>query len=159
MVVKYFSYIHPDNSNHMAYQRLKIALIFLFVTTVCFISYGQRIKWSKDGNSYFRVEQNEIVQYTMPEQQKKVIVSKKQLTPAGRQEALPVNFFSFSDDQQKALIFTNTKKVWRINTRGDYWVLDLATNSLTKLGKSRPESSLMFAKFSPDGSHVAYLSE
>ncbi|MEM6380213.1 MAG: DPP IV N-terminal domain-containing protein, partial [Bacteroidota bacterium] len=39
------------------------------------------------------------------------------------------------------------------------WVLNLANNSLQQLGKERPESSLMFAKFSPNGEKVAYVSE
>ena len=33
------------------------------------------------------------------------------------------------------LIFTNTRKVWRYHTRGDYWVLDMKTGKLTQLGK------------------------
>jgi dipeptidyl-peptidase-4 len=33
-----------------------------------------------------------------------------------------------------ALVFTNGQRVWRRNTRGDYWVLDLPTRKLTRLG-------------------------
>jgi dipeptidyl-peptidase-4 len=47
--------------------------------------------------------------------------------------------------------------VWRQNTRGDYWVLDLGSGVLQKLGGDAPEAALMFAKFSPDGSRVAYV--
>jgi dipeptidyl-peptidase-4 len=47
--------------------------------------------------------------------------------------------------------------VWRENTRGDYWVLDLASHQLRKLGGDAPKSTLMFAKFSPDGGRVAYV--
>ncbi|HWB90826.1 MAG TPA: DPP IV N-terminal domain-containing protein, partial [Puia sp.] len=50
-------------------------------------------------------------------------------------------------------------RVWRYDTRGDYWVLDRMTRQLMQLGKGRPESSLQFAKFSPDGRQVAYVSE
>ena len=57
------------------------------------------------------------------------------------------------------MIFTNSKKVWRQNTRGDYWLLDLETHGFRQLGKSRPPSSLMFAKISPDGTKAAYTSE
>ena len=60
---------------------------------------------------------------------------------------------------KKILLFTNTKKVWRLHTKGDYWVLNIATGLLQQLGKTLPESSLMFAKFSPDGTSVAYVSE
>ena len=55
-------------------------------------------------------------------------------------------------------MFTNTKRVWRLNTKGDYWVLDRSTGSLKQLGKTLPPSSLMFAKFSPDGNSVGYVS-
>jgi dipeptidyl-peptidase-4 len=67
--------------------------------------------------------------------------------------------YEFSEDQNKLLIYTNSAQVWRINTKGDYWVLTLADNSLKKLGSNRPKSSMMFAKFSPDASKVAYVSE
>ena len=59
--------------------------------------------------------------------------------------------YVWSADGARLLIFTNTSKVWRQNTRGDYWVLDLASGRLTQAGRqARPASSLMFAKFSPD---------
>jgi dipeptidyl-peptidase-4 len=57
------------------------------------------------------------------------------------------------------LVYTNSKKVWRLNTRGDYWVLDIASGKLTKLGGDAKPSTLMFAKFSPDGTKVGYVRE
>ena len=61
-------------------------------------------------------------------------------------------------DGRRLLIFTNTRKVWRQNTRGDYWVLDVGGGGAPKkLGGPAPEASLMFAKFSPDGTRVAYV--
>ena len=54
------------------------------------------------------------------------------------------------------LIFCS-KKVWRENTRGDYYVLDIMDGKLHKLGGKGPESTLMFAKFSPDATKVAYV--
>jgi dipeptidyl-peptidase-4 len=120
--------------------------------------HAQGIKWSKDGNSYYSVQGGELVQIALPQSAKTVLISKDQLTPAGQK---PVTFrsFSFSDDDKKILLFTNTKKVWRLNTRGDYWVFDRNANSLKQVGKDRPAASLMFAKFSPDGSKVAYVSD
>ena len=57
------------------------------------------------------------------------------------------------------LIFTNARKVWRYNTRGDYWVMDMDGRRLRKLGGDAPPSTLMFAKFSPDGNRVGYVRE
>jgi dipeptidyl-peptidase 4 len=136
----------------------RIVTLFVFII-VCFTSGAQQIKWSDDGNSYYRIEQNEINQYTLPDRKKTVLVSKQQLTPAGKNEALKISHYSFSDDQKKILLFTNTQRVWRLNTKGDYWVLDMTSGSLTRIGKNQPPSSMMFAKFSPDGMKVAYVSD
>jgi len=58
------------------------------------------------------------------------------------------------------LVFTNTKPVWQLNTRGDYWVLDRKSGGLRQLGgREAKPSTLMFAKFSPDGGRVAYVRE
>jgi dipeptidyl-peptidase-4 len=116
------------------------------------------MRWAKDGNSYYRVEAGQLMQVVLPQNTKTVLLTKEQLTPAG-QKPLSFRSFSFSEDDKKILLFTNTKKVWRLNTKGDYWVFDRNTNTLKQVGKDRPASSLMFAKFSPDGSKVAYVSE
>lgn len=116
------------------------------------------IRWAKDGNSYYNVQGGELLQFVLPANTRTVLLSKEQLAPAG-QQPLAFRSFSFSEDDKKVLLFTNTKKVWRLNTRGDYWVYDRAANTLKQLGKGLPASSLMFAKFSPDGNKVAYVSD
>lgn len=139
-------------------------IFYSFILLICFIlsafnSNGQGMKWANDGNSYYRLIKNELVQYTLPENQPKVVITKQQFTPKDRIDPIKIEFYSFSEDQQKMLIFNNTQRVWRLNSKGDYWVLDRITGSLTQLGKNLPESSLMFAKFSPDGKSVAYVSQ
>lgn len=89
-----------------------------------------------------------------------LLVSADQLTPANAKAPLPIDGYALTDDRQKILIFTNAKKVWRLKTRGDYWVLDLADGSLKQLGGAEAaEATLMFATFSPDGKNVAYVRE
>lgn len=117
------------------------------------------LQWSKDGNSYYELNNQGIMQTMLPELRSVVRLSKSQLTPAGGKTSLDVSSFSFSADNQKVLLFTDTRKVWRLNTKGNYWVFNKKNNKLKRLGKGRPASSLMFAKFSPDGKKVAYVSE
>ncbi|MFQ5447079.1 MAG: S9 family peptidase, partial [Saprospiraceae bacterium] len=112
-----------------------------------------------DGNSYFTEENGAIVKYTLPGQNKSTFVEKEAFRPAVNAAPLRIQDFTFSDDRSKLLIFTNAKRVWRRKTRGDYWVLDLGSKRLWQLGKDLPESSLMFAKISPDGTKAAYVSE
>lgn len=116
-------------------------------------------QWTKDGNSYWTPEKGEIVQYTLPEQTRSVIATTAMLTPAGKTEPLRLRSIRPSADNRKVLIYTNSVRVWRADTRGDYWVLDLDKKTLVQLGPKLPVSSLMFAKFSPDGSKVAFVSK
>ena len=135
---------------------------FLFIVSYFFLTLflsAQSINWSKSGKDYYQLEEGEIVKYALPDFSKEVVVSKSALTPEGKTGALPIRRFTFSDDNKKVLINNNTKKVWRYDTRGDYWVINLETRKISQVGKARPASSLMFAKFSPNGNKVAYVSE
>ena len=123
------------------------------------------LRWMKDNQSYSAMEYNQaakgndLVRYDVVSGTKSVLVNASQLIPAGASQALPIDDYSWSDDNTKLLIFTNTRKVWRYNTRGDYWVLNLRNGKLQQLGRGLESSSLMFAKFSPDGGRVAFVSK
>ena len=136
--------------------------IFKILAFICFFFFNfngeAQVNWTNDGRSYYKLEKNQLLTYTLPNHDTKTVITKEQLTPADTSEPLNVDHFSFSSDQQKVLLFTNTKKVWRLNTKGDYWVFNFKTNTLRQIGKSLPPSSLMFAKFSPDGNTIAYVS-
>ena len=124
-----------------------------------------QLRWMKDNKSYSALEYNaevkgeDLVRYEVESGSRSVLVNARQLIPAGASKALPVDDYTWSDDNSRLLLFTNTRKVWRYNTRGDYWVLHLASGQLQQLGKGLGESTLMFAKFSPDGGRVAYVSK
>jgi dipeptidyl-peptidase-4 len=139
---------------------VKVFVISAIILCITLITSSQvaDIRWSVDGNSYYRVEKNELLQYTLPDNKPVVVLPKQQLTLSGSANPLQFSYYLFSGDQQKILLFTNTKRVWRLNSKGDYWMLDRKSGSLIQLGKSLPPSSLMFAKFSPDGNSVAYVS-
>ncbi|MCW5909509.1 MAG: DPP IV N-terminal domain-containing protein [Cyclobacteriaceae bacterium] len=134
----------------------RILILTLFIAPL--LIQAQALRWAPEGNAYYRVEEGELNRYTLPANTKTTIASKADLTPAGASQSLRVRNYTFSQDQSKLLVFTNTQKVWRLDARGDYWVLDLKTKSLKQIGQSRPAASLMFAKFSPDGTRAAYVS-
>ncbi len=115
----------------------------------------------------------EIVRYDAATGKRELAIPAASITPAGASEPLRIEQYTFSADKTHVLIFTNSQKVWRQNTRGDYWILDRTASaaagattagaapgtagSLRKLGGNAPASTLMFAKFSPDGRRVAYV--
>jgi dipeptidyl-peptidase-4 len=121
-------------------------------------------RWLADGTAYTTVEASagtpegwDIVRYDAATGARSVLIASAQLTPAGGKGPLAIGDYTWSDDARKLLIFTNTRKVWRQNTRGDYWVLTLQGGALKQVGAGAPEASLMFAKFSPDATRVAYV--
>jgi len=143
---------------------MKSLKVSLLIVVICFTVsvYAQPprgIHWSADGISYYEMAADGITRIQMPAFTKTVVVTTEQLTPKDSSHALKVRNFFFSDDGKKILIYTNSKKVWRYDTRGDYWVLNTADNSLKQIGKTLPASSLMYAKFSPGGNNAAYVSK
>jgi dipeptidyl-peptidase 4 len=88
-----------------------------------------------------------------------LIVAAEKLIPPNAKEPLAIQGLEFSKDLDVLLIYTNTAKVWRLNTRGDYWTFRRSTGKLAKLGGDAKPSTLMFAKISPDGKQVGYVRE
>lgn len=123
-------------------------------------------RWMDLGEAYTTLEPSaavkggmDIVRYVTSTGNREVLISASQLIPAGSDTPLAIGNYAWSKDANLVLIFTNSQRVWRANTRGDYWLFDRQAKSLRKLGGNAEASTLMFAKFSPDGSRVAYVRE
>ncbi len=101
----------------------------------------------------------DIVRYNTRNGQREILVGAEKLIPSGAKYPLEIDDYEWSKYKKNMLIFTNTKKVWRYNTRGDYWILNLQSLKLKKLGGPAKPSTLMFAKFAPDGRKVGYVRE
>lgn len=123
--------------------------------------FGQ-IKWIYDGDEYTTLERTnggqQIVKYNIPENDTTVLVSAEKFITKDDSVTIRISDYTFSSDSNLLLIYTNTQRVWRRNTRGDYWILNLSDWELKKLGGPEAKaSSLMFATFSPDNKSVAYV--
>ena len=108
-------------------------------------------RWMRGGAAYTTLEEGSLIQYDTASGKRSVLVAKERLND------VKIEDYSWSDDGRKLLIYTASKKVWRQNTRGEYWVLDLSRDSFKKVAPDATASSLMFAKFSPDGTRMAYV--
>lgn len=121
-------------------------------------------RWIENGSAYTTVERSaadssssDIVRYETASGERSVLVPARALVPRGDTTALAFDNYIWSADNAKLMLFANTEKVWRSNTRGDYWVLDRKSGKLSQLGGSAEPSTLMYAKFSPQGDRVAYV--
>ncbi len=125
------------------------------------------VRWMENAPAYIKLEADSadpggrsLVRYDAATGRRDVWVPSSRLVPLGDSMPLTVEDYSASPDGKQLLIFTNSQKVWRENTRGDFWTLDMASGRLNKLGgRDAKPSTLMFAKFSPDGRRVAYVRE
>ncbi len=60
---------------------LKI-LILVFLVSLGFRGQAQ-VNWTTDGDSYYKLENNELKTYTLPGHEPKTVISRAQLTPQG----------------------------------------------------------------------------
>jgi len=146
-------------------DRSQVTLDRLFGSGEFFPDFFGQSRWLEDGSAYTTLERSEagggrdLVRYDAASGEREVIVSAAQLVPEGETRPLGIQNYEWSPDGSKLLIYTNSRRVWRFNSRGDYWVLDLESGALRQMGADRPESSLMYGKFSPSGDRFGYVSE
>ncbi|MCZ6694103.1 MAG: S9 family peptidase [Bacteroidetes bacterium] len=121
-------------------------------------------RWLEDGSGYTTLEASgefpmakDIIKYNPKSGKRSILVNASQLIPKNAKNPLLISDYHWSADGKKLLVFTNTKRVWRYETRGDYWVLNIASGELSQLGKFAKPSTMMFAKFSPKGKKVGYV--
>ncbi len=128
----------------------------------------------------------DIVRVDVVTGQSRVIADAKSIVDeAGK--PIEIEDISLSDDESKALLFHNSVPVWRANTRGVFHVLDFTTGRIIAVGHTTDRNAAppdttrqpalgrkndpsflapplrtglqMFAKFSPDGKQVAFVSD
>lgn len=110
-----------------------------------------KVRWLEDGSGYTALETaagyedavlekddigddikapEDIVFYDPRSLERSILIPIAHITPEGAERALVIDDYHWSDDRTRLLIYTNSKKVWRTKSRGDYWVLDIASASL-----------------------------
>lgn len=129
-----------------------------------FSSKGFSGKWADTGHDYYLLEDSkqspgakDIVAYAADTNLRSVLVPGGLLIPNAESKPLNVESFTFSKDRSLVLIYTNSRRVWRQRTRGDYWLLDRSSRILRKLAPDARPSTTQFAKISPDAKKVGYV--
>src|SRR5262249_18420712 len=109
------------------------------------------VRWMDGGASYTRLEPSatvkdarDIVRYDTESGRREVLVPAERFISIGSSSPLAVDNYTFSPNGKLLLIYTNSQRVWRQNTRGDYWVLDIGAGKLAKLGGDAKPATSMF---------------
>jgi dipeptidyl-peptidase 4 len=116
-------------------------------------------QWLADGSAYLDLRASadggtDIVKVSAATGATTVVAPARTLVGANG-TPLDVESIVIARDAAKILLFHNSVRVWRQNTRGVYDVLDVASGRVTPL--STAPGLQMFAKFSPDGRRVAFV--
>ncbi len=157
-------FIHLEDLHSQTDTKRQLTLDQIFASTDFRQEGFGPYQWLAGGEFYTVIEQDKtgdhlLALYDSKTGERSILIEPSELTPTGMARPIAMEDYRWSNDEKKVLIFNNSQRVWRTNTKGDYWVLDLESKNLHQLGKTLPASSLMFAKFSPDGSSVAYVSD
>ncbi|MBB4634880.1 S9 family peptidase [Longimicrobium terrae] len=113
------------------------------------------VQWMKDGQRFtFVGPDGDLMVENAATGQRSVLIAKSLLVPAGGQ-AIDIEDYSWSGNERRLLIYTNSQPVWRSNTKGQYYVWDLDAQRLTPA--SRAPGWQQFAKLSPDGTRVGFV--
>ncbi|HEU5261325.1 MAG TPA: S9 family peptidase [Gemmatimonadales bacterium] len=120
------------------------------------------LTWMKDGTAYTTTDvdpsgNTDLYRVDAVSGKKELLVRGADLVPPGAQKAIAIEEYAFSAGGTKLLIFTNTARVWRLNTKGTYYVWNFATKRLIPL--SVKPGYQLFAKFSPDARMVGFVRE
>lgn len=116
------------------------------------------VHWLKDGISYIDIAQGsdgyDIVRIDAATGKATVLMPGSALVDA-QGKRLDIEDMILSKDETKALLFHNSERVWRQNTKGQYTVADFVSKKVTQVSPSTGPK--LFAKFSPDGRQVAFV--
>ena len=100
----------------------------LFVLSLSARVLPQDVIWNSDESGYYTIKNNSIVLVSTVGKKDKDILTSSDVS------GMEIESFFFSQDKKKVLIFTNSVRVWRYNTRGDYFVYDLKSKDGHRLG-------------------------
>jgi dipeptidyl-peptidase-4 len=85
------------------------------------------------------------------------LAAPRHFIPPGKTAPLAVDGISLSADASRLLLACNSQKIWRRTSRADFWVYDIGSHELQRIGGDVPPSSLMHGQLSPDGSRVCFV--
>ena len=118
------------------------------------------VQWMADGQRYAYIDYpasgvTNLVAADAQTGRPTVIVDGTRLVPPGATKPIEIEGYQWSADERKLQIYTESQPVWRQNTKGKYYVYDLASGRLAPV--STAPGWQQFAKLSPDATRVGFV--
>jgi len=119
-------------------------------------------RWAEEGPVITYIEAAEdseathLMRYNLETDERTRLIDGTNLYAEDVDRLIEIEGYQYSADESQVLIYTDSERVWRYNTKGYYYVYDLADQTLTPIG-DRSDGFQMFAKFNPAGDQVAFV--
>ena len=114
--------------------------------------------FQRDGVHFTRLNSGIIEQYDLRSGDKSGVLFDAATPVATADPAWKSKFdgYTFSADESKFLLATNTEQIYRWSSKSDYFVFEQKSQAITRLHNGPKQR---YATFSPDGSKVAFVVE
>lgn len=144
--------------SHVFAQNKTISLEDIWIKRVFQPESMESVIPMNDGEHYCVFENDSIFnlyEYKTANKTGEIVLASR-FIPEGESEAISVDDFTFSNDENKILISTNTQYIYRHSSISEYYIWDRLTSKLIKLSSG---ANQRLAEFSPDGNKVAFVRE
>ena len=98
----------------------------------------------------------DLIRYDLEKDERTRLIDGAKLMAPDVDRLIAIEGYQYSEDGTKVLLYTDSERVWRQNTKGYYYVFDLAAETLTPIS-DRDKGFQMFAKLNPAGDKVAFV--
>ena len=122
----------------------------------------QRGRWASTGPVIRFIHPSEngasadLMSFNLETKAQEQLIDGTQLYAPDVQRVLEIEDYQYSENGQRVLLYTDSERVWRQNTKGYYYVYNLAKNDLMPIS-DRGKGFQMFAKFNPKADQIAFV--
>lgn len=119
-------------------------------------------RWADEGPELLYIESGSengatsLTRLNLETDEETVLIDGTTLRKSDTGDSLTIESYEYSKDGTKALLYTDSERVWRRNTKGFYYVYDLESGALKPVS-DREDGFQMFAKFNADANSVAFV--
>lgn len=133
----------------------ELSLEDLFGSTRLVAKSVKGIHHMEDGKSYARFHRDSLNIYSYRSGDRlRTLFTSQNLIPEGDTSPIEVQDFSFSADERKVLLATETESIYRHSSISQYYVFDVDNSTLFPVSDKGKQQ---LATFSPDGRNLAFV--
>jgi dipeptidyl-peptidase-4 len=135
-------------------QSTKISLEDIWSKGTFRAEYVPGFTFQNDGKHYTRLERNKILQYDITTGEPTATIFDPTTVKANKEFKGRIDSYSFSADESRILIKTETEPIYRRSSRANYFVYDREAQTLTTV---YPKAKQREVAFNPQANRVAFV--